>query len=82
MNAVVGLNITDYYYFIPVPIGSPFKILGASFEFDYAFHTIPTIRFQLSYAGKTIAYSADTHYNPQVIYFIFNMIFNIIFNNI
>eukprot|EP01119_Soliformovum_irregulare_P016677 TRINITY_DN4868_c0_g2_i3.p1 TRINITY_DN4868_c0_g2~~TRINITY_DN4868_c0_g2_i3.p1 ORF type:complete len:1018 (-),score=260.94 TRINITY_DN4868_c0_g2_i3:72-3125(-) len=64
MNAVTGLNIGDYYNFVPVPIGKPFKILGAEFEFDYALHTIPCVRFKLNFGGKSIAYSADTYYNP------------------
>eukprot|EP01118_Nematostelium_gracile_P002122 TRINITY_DN1227_c0_g1_i1.p1 TRINITY_DN1227_c0_g1~~TRINITY_DN1227_c0_g1_i1.p1 ORF type:complete len:1049 (-),score=230.27 TRINITY_DN1227_c0_g1_i1:34-2751(-) len=66
MNAVTGLNIGDFYDFVPVPIGESIKILGASFEFDYAFHTIPCVRFKLFYGKKSISYSADTHYNPEL----------------
>ncbi len=40
MNAITGLNFEEFYHFIPVSIGGPTKILGASFEFDYAFHTV------------------------------------------
>ncbi len=42
-------------------------IHGAVFDFDFAFHTIPTCRFKVSYQGKSISYSADTYYNPQAL---------------
>lgn len=65
MQAITGLNIGDFYDFTPVPIGQPIRILGASFEFDYAFHTIPTVRFKAQYGNKILSYSADTYYNPK-----------------
>jgi hypothetical protein len=34
---MAGLNIADFYHFYPVPIGGPFRILGAVFDFDYSF---------------------------------------------
>jgi CRP-like cAMP-binding protein len=64
MRAVTSLAVEEYYDFTPVPIGRPIKILGAEFEFDYSFHTIPTVRFKVRYAGKSIAYSADTYFDP------------------
>lgn len=65
IQAVTGdPGIVDFYHFLPVPIGSA-RIMGANFEFDYSFHTIPTLRFKVSYGGRTISYSADTYYNPQ-----------------
>lgn len=64
-NAITGLNIEDYYDFIPVQIGDPIKIHGASFEFDYSLHTIPTIRFKVSYKGRSISYSSDTKFDPE-----------------
>lgn len=66
MNAITGLKIQDCYDFHPVPIGKIVKILGASWEFDYSFHTIPTIRFKVQYGEKIISYSSDTHWNPEV----------------
>ena len=66
MNAITGISIEDYYDFYSVRIGTPMKILGASFEFDYAFHTIPTIRFMVQCGSKSISYSSDTHWNPQL----------------
>lgn len=62
-----GMKMEDFYHFIPVPIGAPFRIYGAIFEFDYSFHTIPTLRFKLHYHSKSISYSSDTMYDPKVI---------------
>jgi glyoxylase-like metal-dependent hydrolase (beta-lactamase superfamily II) len=66
VRAITGLDITDYYRFTPVPIGKPFLILGATFEFDYSFHTIPTLRFKVNFGEKSISYSSDTLYDPVV----------------
>lgn len=57
-------DIESYYNWISVKIGTVMKIHGASFEFDYSMHTIPTIRFRLRFQGKSISYSADTKYDP------------------
>lgn len=53
----------------PVLIGDKVNIHGAEFEFDYSFHTVPTVRFKLSFLGKSISYSSDTYYNPQVTFY-------------
>ncbi len=45
--------------------GRDHRILGATFLFDYSFHSIPTVRFSCSFGGKTIAYSSDTLFDPQ-----------------
>jgi hypothetical protein len=50
-----------------VLIGDKVPIHGAEFEFDYSFHTVPTVRFKLSFLDKSISYSSDTYYNPQVL---------------
>eukprot|EP01133_Synstelium_polycarpum_P002564 gene2564-2940_t len=64
-RALTGIdNIGDFYNWVPITIGDAIKIQGADFEFDYSYHTIPTIRFKLRFHDKTIAYSADTHYCP------------------
>ncbi|KYR02651.1 cAMP/cGMP-stimulated cAMP/cGMP phosphodiesterase [Tieghemostelium lacteum] len=64
-RALTGIkNIEDFYHWIPVKIGEPIQIEGASFLFDYSYHTIPTIRFKLNVYGKTISYSSDTKYCP------------------
>ncbi|PRP76250.1 hypothetical protein PROFUN_07772 [Planoprotostelium fungivorum] len=66
MTAATGLPISEYYHFYPVTIGGQIPIAGALFEFDYSFHTIPTLRFKLNFSGRSIAYSADTLYDPKV----------------
>jgi hypothetical protein len=62
----------------PVLIGDKVNIHGAEFEFDYSFHTVPTVRFKLSFLGKSISYSSDTYYNPQVTIFIYLFVYLII----
>jgi hypothetical protein len=52
-----------------VLIGDKVNIHGAEFEFDYSFHTVPTVRFKLSFLDKSISYSSDTYYNPQVTFY-------------
>ncbi|EGG20846.1 cAMP/cGMP-stimulated cAMP/cGMP phosphodiesterase [Cavenderia fasciculata] len=65
-KALTGIeSISDYYNWAPVPIGEKIRIQGAEFEFDYSYHTIPTIRFKVSFCGKSIAYSSDTKYCPE-----------------
>lgn len=73
LKAITGMDMSGYYTFVPVPIGTPFDILGGTFEFDYSFHTIPTVRFKVRYADKSISYSADTFYGPEVIFFFNNL---------
>ena len=60
-RAITGrADIDSYYNWVGVRIGEPTKIHGATFEFDYSLHTIPTIRFRLRFQGKSMSYSADT----------------------
>ncbi|KAL6066497.1 cAMP/cGMP-dependent 3',5'-cyclic-AMP/GMP phosphodiesterase [Balamuthia mandrillaris] len=67
LNAITNLvDVQDYYIFRQVKIGEVYNILGANFEFDYSFHTIPTVRFKLRFHDKSISYSADTYYGPRV----------------
>lgn len=55
------------FSFVPIHIGEPINIHGAMFEFNYSFHSIPTIFFQVSYSGKTFIYSSDTRNDPDYI---------------
>jgi CRP-like cAMP-binding protein len=52
------------FSFVPIHIGESINIHGAMFEFNYSFHSIPTIFFQVSHAGKTFIYSSDTRNDP------------------
>jgi CRP-like cAMP-binding protein/phosphoribosyl 1,2-cyclic phosphodiesterase len=53
--------------FCPVPIHQPYRIHGGAFVFEYTLHSIPTIRFEVFYGGKSIVYSSDTLYDPESI---------------
>ncbi|EFA84157.1 cAMP/cGMP-stimulated cAMP/cGMP phosphodiesterase [Heterostelium album PN500] len=65
-QALTGIDkINEFYNWVPVTIGDTVRIQGADFEFDYSFHTIPTIRFKISFHGKTMSYSSDTKYCPE-----------------
>lgn len=46
-------------------IGAPIFICGARFLFEYSFHSIPTICFEVSYKGKKFFFSGDTFYDPK-----------------
>lgn len=66
-RGVLGLTSTQVralFDFSPVTIGEPVNIAGASFVFRYNFHPIPTLGFDVSYQGKTVAYSGD-HLNDR-----------------
>ncbi len=53
--------------FIPVKIGEHVAINGARFQFHYTFHSIPTVGFQVWLGGKSLAYSGDTFFDPEVL---------------
>lgn len=42
-------------------------LLGANFNFFYSFHPIPCIGFEISYKGKSIYFSADHFYHPEML---------------
>lgn len=48
-----------------VEVGHPTLILGARFTFGYAFHSVPTINFEVQFEGKKFFFSGDTYYNPE-----------------
>lgn len=61
-SLITGLSshqIEQMIEFHPVPINVPFAILGARFVFKYNFHSVPTLRFQAFYRGKSLVYSSD-----------------------
>lgn len=59
-GAVLGL-----FEFRPVPVFKDVIINGATFNFFYSFHAIPSIGFTVSLGGKTVYYSGDTFYHPK-----------------
>jgi phosphoribosyl 1,2-cyclic phosphodiesterase/CRP-like cAMP-binding protein len=50
-----------------VKIGEDVFYGGGILRFHYAFHALPCIGFQCHVAGKSIAYSADTLYEPRML---------------
>ena len=46
LKAITGRDdISSFYFARHVPLGVPYRILGATFEFDYSYHSIPTVRY-------------------------------------
>lgn len=45
-------------------VGHPTYICGARFLFSYAFHSIPSLRFEVELKGKRFFFSSDTFYEP------------------
>lgn len=61
-SLITGLSIRQIEQMIefhPIPIEVPFAILGARFVFKYNFHSVPTLRFQVFYRGRSLVYSSD-----------------------
>lgn len=66
-SALTGMpvqNFRDLFHFRPATIGSYIDLLGASFRFFYAYHSIPCIGFDVTYCGRSIYFSGDTFYDP------------------
>ena len=55
------------FSFSPVMIGTPTKIHDADLVFSYTLHSVPTIRFEAYYGGKSLVFSSDTLYEPDTI---------------
>jgi CRP-like cAMP-binding protein len=54
--------------FVELAPGKPLMIHDdLQIDFDYAFHSVPTGRFVITYKGKKISYSADTLYDPDLV---------------
>eukprot|EP00164_Ancoracysta_twista_P005600 GFYU01007679.1.p1 GENE.GFYU01007679.1~~GFYU01007679.1.p1 ORF type:complete len:762 (+),score=245.08 GFYU01007679.1:403-2688(+) len=59
--------IGSLFEHIPAVIGEELPFHGGSLTFHYNLHTIPTIGFVAHYTKKTIAYSGDTCYDPELL---------------
>ncbi|MDP6944524.1 MAG: cAMP/cGMP-dependent 3',5'-cyclic-AMP/GMP phosphodiesterase, partial [Myxococcota bacterium] len=69
-SAIIGLpvqRLARIVDFVPVPVHQKIRLMGAEFRFEYTLHSLPTIRFEVWYGGKSIVYSADTLADPAVI---------------
>jgi CRP-like cAMP-binding protein/glyoxylase-like metal-dependent hydrolase (beta-lactamase superfamily II) len=69
-SALSGLDedfLRRTFVFRPVRIGAPLPVHGGELRFFHALHSIPTIGFEAYYGGKSLAFSADTLYDPEQI---------------
>ncbi|MCF8109311.1 MAG: cAMP/cGMP-dependent 3',5'-cyclic-AMP/GMP phosphodiesterase [Desulfohalobiaceae bacterium] len=57
--------------FFPVRVGEPINIKGGEFHFRYTLHSIPTVAFEVAFAGKSMIYSSDTLNHPDQIQTLF-----------
>lgn len=58
-------EIRQLFQYRVVTIGHPVYICGAKFTFEYSFHSIPTLCFEVEYLGKKFFFSGDTHFDPE-----------------
>lgn len=52
--------------YVPLTIGEPVRIHGAEFFFHYTLHSVPCVGFEIFHAGKSLVYTSDTLYDPDV----------------
>lgn len=52
-------ELYELFDFVNVVIGKEYQIHGATFRFNYAFHSIPSLGFGFEFEGKTFYYSSD-----------------------
>ncbi len=52
-------ELLELFEFVNVVIGKEYQIHGASFRFNYAFHSIPSLGFGFEFEGKTFYYTSD-----------------------
>ncbi len=57
-------ELKKLFSFRYITIGHPLKIHGAEFKFSYSFHSIPALRFEVSFKGKRFYFSSDTFFDP------------------
>jgi len=55
------------FRFRPVTIGAPTLFGGGELRFFYTLHSIPTIGFEAFYGGKSLVFSSDSLYDPELI---------------
>jgi CRP-like cAMP-binding protein len=58
--------LSRLFEFVPVVIGKPLFIHGASFEMFYTLHSIPTIGFRMVFGNQSMTYSSDHNNMPEV----------------
>ncbi|OQY29159.1 MAG: hypothetical protein B6244_04800 [Candidatus Cloacimonetes bacterium 4572_55] len=53
-------------HFKPIRIGMPITILGATFEFRYSLHPVPTIQMGIYFQNESLFYTSDHAYDPDL----------------
>lgn len=69
-RALTGLTQSQFlslFDFHPVMLDESVNIAGAGFRFQYRFHPVPTLGFEVFFRGKSFAYSCDTLWDPEVL---------------
>jgi len=69
-SAITGLPVERLAHivdFVPIPVRKRIRLMGAEFVFAYTLHSLPTIRFEVWYGGKSLVYPSDTLADPEVI---------------
>ncbi|MNK30456.1 cAMP receptor protein [compost metagenome] len=56
----------ELFDFVPVTVGEPIRIAGGEFWFQYTLHSVPCIGFECFFGGKSMVYTSDTLYDPEV----------------
>lgn len=69
-RALTGLSRTQFlglFDFEPVMLDESVNIAGGEFRFQYRFHPVPTLGFEAFFRGKSLAYSSDTLWDPELL---------------
>ena len=65
-TAITGQNFRDLVNFVEAKPDQILNWRGANLQFSYGLHSIPSLRFKVSYRTKSVSYSADTLYDPEL----------------
>lgn len=66
LTALDQSRLRQLVNFKPVIIGQPININGGEFWFRYELHSIPTIGFEIFFQSKSLIYSSDHLYDPEL----------------
>lgn len=64
LSGVKSKQLKKLFTFQPVKIDRSIYIHGAEFRMFYTLHSIPSIGFKMTFAGKTMIYSSDHNNDP------------------
>lgn len=67
-SAISGMSVpelTKLFQYRTFKINTPTYICGARFTFNYGFHSIPSLAFEVDFKGKSFYFSGDTFFMPE-----------------